>query len=84
MCHIRAQDPSLHGQNNIGGLDYERCVGKGLQILLAARGVIGQTLAMGHLTSIPVRDGRYIILYRAYGRSPHEHVGEEGSPHVCR
>ena len=84
MCHVRAQDPSLHGQNNIGGLDYERCVGKGLQILLAARGVIGQTLAMGHLTSIQVRDGRYIILYRAYGRSPHEHVGEDGSPHVCR
>ena len=52
MCHICVQDPSLHGQNNLGGLDYERYVGKGLQILLAARGVIGQTLAMGHLTSI--------------------------------
>ena len=71
-------------RTTIGGLDYERCVGKGLQILLAARGVIGQTLAMGHLISIQVRDGRYIILYRAYGRSPHEHEGEEGSPHVCR
>ena len=35
-------------------------------------GVFEHTLAMGHLTSIHVRDGRNIILFRAYQRSPHQ------------